>query len=148
MSDLQDLYQDIILDHHRRPRNFHRVEPHTHEAEGLNPMCGDEITVSLRLEDGKIADIGFQGEGCAISRASASIMTEALKGKTLEEAKAEFARVLTFYREDTDEPDLAEVGELAALAGVRQFPMRIKCATLAWHAFSEALEGKASTSTE
>lgn len=147
MSDLRDLYQDVILDHNRQPRNFQSVEPHSHEADGYNPLCGDRVTIQLSVEDGVIANIGFQGDGCAISTASASIMTESLEGKTVEEAHGLFDQ---FHELVTHDDAYAEpaLGKIAALAGVRDYPMRVKCATLAWHTLQAALEEKSEVTTE
>lgn len=145
-ADLQDLYQEVILDHNKRPRNFHPIED-GRCAEGFNPLCGDRLKVYLRMDNGRIVDAGFQGSGCAISKASASLMTDVLKGKTIEEADAIFERFHTMVT-DADAP-LADLGKLSVLAGVRQFPMRVKCATLAWYAFRAAAEAKdAVVSTE
>ena len=149
MEDLQDLYQEIILDHNKRPRNFGPLEGATHHAEGNNPLCGDEIEVSLRVEDDRVAEIRFQGQGCAISKASASLMTIDLKGRTLEEAHAEVQRVISMLTDASADPlNLDEIGDLASLQGVRRFPARIKCATLSWHAFEAAVEGRDGVSTE
>ena len=142
-SDLGDLYQEIILEHSKAPRNFRKPAVVNQEAEGYNPLCGDRCTVYLDVEDGAIKDIGFQGSGCAISRASASMMTQTLKGKS----KAEAARLFDeFHRLVTgDEETMAkasEMGKLAAFAGVSKFPARVKCATLAWHTLQSALQGK------
>lgn len=140
MSELRDLYQEVILDHYKRPRNFGPLEEPMSKAQGYNPLCGDQVTVCLRAEDGVIEDVRFEGVGCAISTASASLMTEAVKGRTVEEAEALFERfhdVLT----GQSEIDEVELGKLEALSGVREFPVRIKCATLAWHALRAALEG-------
>lgn len=147
--DLSDLYQEIILDHNKYPHNAHAMDDATHSAEGHNPLCGDEIKVFLKLEVGRIVDVSFVGEGCAISKASASLMTDRIKGKTLDYLKAEstFVREILNAEEDP-ELDLGEVGDLAALSGVRQFPARIKCASLAWHAVEAALRGDAEISTE
>ncbi|HET8702204.1 MAG TPA: SUF system NifU family Fe-S cluster assembly protein [Nitrococcus sp.] len=147
MSDLRDLYQEVILDHNKHPRNFRSVEPHSHEANGYNPLCGDRVTIELNIEDGMIADIGFQGDGCAISTASASIMTEALEGKTVEEAQALFEQFHDLVTRDDALPEPA-LGKIAVLAGVRDYPMRVKCATLAWHTLQAALEEKHEVSTE
>lgn len=148
MSDLRELYQETILDHNKQPRNFRAVDPHDHEADGYNPLCGDTIHLELRLDDsGRIEDIGFTGEGCAISRASASIMTEALKGKTAAEANELFDRFHHQVTNDSAEPDPA-LGKLGVLAGVRDYPMRVKCATLAWHTLKAALEDQGEISTE
>lgn len=145
---MEDLYQEIILDHNKRPRNFRLLEHPTHHAEGNNPMCGDEIEVYARVEDGRLAELSFQGQGCAISRASASLLTEQLTGKTVEEAHAAVADVLDLMRDADREVDFMNDGEIAALTGVRKFPARIKCATLAWHALEAALNGEEAISTE
>jgi len=140
-GDLADLYQEVIIDHGRRPRNFRELEGATRTAEGVNPLCGDQLTLYVKLADGHIADIAFQGTGCAISQASASLMTAALKGKTEQEALALFGRVHTMLTEGPDrEAGVAELGKLAVLSGVWEFPMRVKCATLAWHTLRSALE--------
>jgi nitrogen fixation protein NifU and related proteins len=140
---LEQLYQDIILDHSKRPRHEHELEPCTGRAEGYNPICGDKVTVFVREEDGKIAATSFIGEGCAISRASASIMTTLLSGLTPDAAHAKAKEIYELLT-GAEEPkvDLEENGEIAALTGVRKFPARIKCATLAWHALEDALSGK------
>lgn len=149
MSEMQDLYQEIILDHNKRPRNFRALPEATHQAHGHNPLCGDDLSVHLVLKEDRIADITFQGEGCAISKASASLMTEALKGRTVVEARQEHALALSMLTDREErEFDLSEVGELACLAGVRRFPARVKCATLAWHAFAAAIDGQKEASTE
>jgi nitrogen fixation NifU-like protein len=143
MDELAELYQEIILSHNRRPRNAGELEVCTGKAEGFNPLCGDHFTVYLREEDGRIEDVSFSGEGCAISTASASMMTSAVKGKTREEAEAkigEVAEMLTAKEEP--ELDLDTMGEVGVLAGVRKFPARIKCATLAWHALEAAMKDK------
>ena len=149
-GDLADLYQEVIIDHGRRPRNFRELEGATRTAEGLNPLCGDQLTLYVKLADGHIADIAFQGTGCAISQASASLMTAALKGKTEQEALALFGRVHTMLTEGPNrEAGVAELGKLAVLSGVWEFPMRVKCATLAWHTLRSSLEPiGARTSTE
>lgn len=142
-GELRDLYQEVVIDHSKQPRNFRIVEGATRTAEGFNPLCGDQLTLYVKLENGVIEDIGFQGAGCAISKASASLMTSALKGKKQEEALALFGRVHVLL---TDGPNGGvkpeDVGKLAALSGVWEFPMRVKCATLAWHTLRSALEGK------
>ena len=147
MGDLSDLYQEVILDHNRRPRNFRAVDDATHQAEGYNPLCGDRLNVFVKVVDGIITDIGFEGSGCAISKASASLMTDRLKGRPVEEARALFAR---FHRMVTTPPDVEveDLGKLSALAGVREFPVRIKCASLAWHTLKAALERAARATTE
>ena len=136
--DLQELYQEVILDHNRRPRNFRTLEG-ARKAEGFNPLCGDRLTVFLKVDDGVVRDVAFQGSGCAISKASASLMTESIKGKTVADVAALFDQ---FQRMITAKPDspLDQLGKLAALAGVRQFPVRVKCATLAWHTLRAALD--------
>jgi len=150
--DLRELYQDIILDHGRHPRNFRALEQPTHLAKGHNPLCGDRVTVYLAMDGDRIGDVSFQGRGCAISTAAASLMTEVLKGKTVDEAKALFAR---FHAEVTG-GDPVEVSEALAedserlepLTGVKAYPARVKCATLAWHAFEAALKGGETVKTE
>jgi len=149
MSELLDLYKEVVIDHGRRPRNFRVIELPSHQANGYNPLCGDRLTLKLRLEGGRIADIGFQGSGCAISTASASTMTEALKGKTVEEANALFDRFHELVTGEDEAPDLEALGKLAVFAGVSAYPMRVKCATLAWHTFKAAVEpGDGQISTE
>ena len=147
MSELTDLYQEVILDHNRRPRNFHALTGASHRAEGFNPLCGDRLTLYLCVNEGVITEAAFEGAGCAISKASASMMTETLKGKTLAEADALFQR---FHRMVTTPPDqpVEDMGKLSSLAGVREFPIRVKCASLAWHTFKAALLNEAITSTE
>jgi nitrogen fixation NifU-like protein len=143
MSDLRDLYQDVILEHSKAPRNFRELAGANHKAEGFNPLCGDRFTIYLNLEGDSIRDISFQGSGCAISKASASMMTQSLKGKTRAEAEKLFGR---FHGMVTgrDEPDSehAELGKLTVFSGVSEFPVRVKCATLAWHTLQAALDGK------
>jgi nitrogen fixation NifU-like protein len=147
MSDLSDLYQEVILDHNRRPRNFGALEQPTHQAEGYNPLCGDRMTLHLRLEGEVVSDIAFAGSGCAISRASASLMTDSVKGRSLGDIRALFER---FHRMVTTPPDekVEDLGKLSVLAGVREFPVRVKCATLPWHTLKAALEREARVSTE
>jgi nitrogen fixation NifU-like protein len=145
MMDLRELYQDIILDHGRHPRNFRKIEQPTHFAHGHNPLCGDRVTVYLSLDGNLISDVAFQGRGCAISTAAASLMTEVLKGKTVEEARALFAqfrsRVTGGDPETLTEPLAEEAERLEPLTGVKAYPARVKCATLPWHAFEAALKG-------
>jgi nitrogen fixation NifU-like protein len=144
MQDLRELYQQIILDHNRSPRNFKRVTGANHTAEGFNPLCGDRIQLYLRLADDVIEDIGFQGSGCAISQASASLMTAAVKGKTMAEAEELFRIFHEMATGSPDSaPDTAVLGKLAALAGVRRFPARVKCAILPWHTLRAALQESA-----
>ncbi|MFJ2362263.1 Fe-S cluster assembly sulfur transfer protein SufU [Pseudomonas sp. NPDC087697] len=141
-DELRDLYQDVVIDHGKRPRNFRQIEDATCTAEGFNPLCGDQLKIYVKLADGVIEDISFQGAGCAISQASASLMTLAVKGKKPEEAKALFARVHTLLTEGPNaRMTPAELGKLAVLSGVWEFPVRVKCATLAWHTLRSALEG-------
>jgi nitrogen fixation NifU-like protein len=146
MSDeLNDLYQDIILDHHRRPRNRGPMEGPSAVGEGFNPLCGDELSVFLKMDGDKIADIKFTGQGCAISQASASLMTLRVKGKTIAEAREAIEDMLALLVNEKDPPIAVEerVGDAIALKGVRKFPARVKCATLAWHALAAALGGGA-----
>jgi nitrogen fixation NifU-like protein len=139
VNDLQDLYQQVIVEHNRSPRNFKRIENATRTAEGDNPLCGDRIVLHVKLEGDVIADIGFQGTGCAISRSSASLMTGAVKGKTVQEAERLFRAFHTMVAGEKSNADPAALGKLAAFAGVRQFPARVKCANLAWHTLHAAL---------
>jgi nitrogen fixation protein NifU and related proteins len=143
MSDLTDLYQQVILDHNKSPRNYRKIEGANRSAEGLNPLCGDQLTLYVDLQGDRIVDIGFQGSGCAISRASASMMTDSLKGKTISEADALFESVHRMLTTDTsEEVDTDGLGKLAVLSGVREFPTRVKCASLSWHALRNALKGE------
>jgi nitrogen fixation NifU-like protein len=150
MSDLQELYQEVILDHNRRPRNFQVLEGANRTAQGFNPLCGDKITLYLHLEGDVIRDISFQGSGCAISKASASMMTDSLKGKSRAEAEALFQSFHSLVTEGlAADVDPAEMGKLAVFSGVSEFPVRVKCASLAWHTLRAALAGDAHTiSTE
>ncbi|HEY1312988.1 MAG TPA: SUF system NifU family Fe-S cluster assembly protein [Steroidobacteraceae bacterium] len=136
--ELDDLYRDVILDHNRKPRNFGVLEPADASVEGFNPMCGDRLTLRLKLNAGKISDIRFEGHGCAISTASASLMTEAVKGRTRDEALRLFDRVHRLLTDDAA-PAAEELGKLAALSGVREYPARVKCASLCWHTPAAAL---------
>lgn len=148
-SDLQDLYQEVVLDHGKRPRNFREVEGANARAQGHNPLCGDQLTVTVKVEGGVIRDIGFQGQGCAISRASASLMTGAVKDRTREEAEQLFEQVHKLVTEGPADVDVEALGKLAVLSGVSEFPARVKCASLAWHTLRAALRGEAeSVSTE
>lgn len=145
MSDLRDLYEEVILDHNRNPRNFLRKPAETNRhAHGYNPLCGDEFEVNISIKDDVIEDIAFEGAGCAISTASASLMTEALKGKSVQDAQKLFQGVHHLLTEADDGQDL---GKLAVLSGVREYPMRIKCATLAWHIMQAALRNEQDTVT-
>jgi len=147
VSDLSDLYQEVILDHNRRPRNFRALERATHHAEGYNPLCGDRLDLFLEIDGDVIADVGFQGSGCAISKASASLMTDSVKGRPIAAARALFER---FHRMVTTPPDqeVEDLGKLSVLAGVREFPVRVKCASLAWHTLKAALDRTETTTTE
>ena len=138
--DLRELYQEVILDHNKRPRNFRVPDPVNRKAEGYNPLCGDKITVFMFIEGNTIKDLGFQGTGCAISKASASMMTDALKGKTLTEAAAFFDQFHAMVTAPaTSEVKTDALGKLAVLSGVREYPMRVKCASLAWHTMKAAM---------
>jgi nitrogen fixation protein NifU and related proteins len=144
MSELGDLYQEVILDHNRRPRNFHDLPDANRRAEGHNPLCGDRLTLQLKVEDGVIRDVGFQGSGCAISKASASMMTDAVKGKTEGEAKRIFEAFHAMVTGSGDGGAAEELGKLAVFEGVREFPVRVKCASLAWHTLHAALQAQSS----
>jgi len=147
MGDLTDLYQEVILDHNKRPRNFRAIPSSSHHAEGYNPLCGDRLNLYVQVDGDVITDVAFQGSGCAISKASASLMTDAVKGGTVEQARALFER---FHHVVTTPPDqpVEDLGKLSVLAGVREFPVRVKCASLAWHTLKAALAREARTSTE
>ena len=143
MSDLRELYQEVILDHNKRPRNFRTMDPPSQKAEGFNPLCGDKLTVYLRLNGDVIEDVSFEGSGCAISKASASLMTDVLKGRTLEQADDLFQEFHRMVTAPVDTPiDIARLDKLAVFAGVREYPVRVKCASLAWHTLRAALEAK------
>ncbi len=147
-SDLSDLYQEILLEHNRRPRNFRTLEDPTHHADGFNPLCGDEISLQLRVDEQTVGDVGFQGHGCAISRASASLLTQAVKGASISDAIAmfdEFHRMLT---EPDADLNYDVLGDLEMLAGVIAYPTRIKCAILAWHTLKAAMDGEDIATTE
>ena len=149
MSELSELYQQVILDHNKKPRNFHKMEAANRQAEGYNPLCGDQLMVYLDLEGEVLKDISFEGSGCAISKASASMMTQALKGKTRQEAETlfnEFHRMVTGELNEESEPN--HLGRLTIFSGVRDFPARVKCATLSWHTMNAALQGEEVISTE
>ncbi|MCL5005642.1 MAG: SUF system NifU family Fe-S cluster assembly protein [Acidobacteria bacterium] len=149
MADLRGLYQEMILDHSKRPRNFRALEGADCHAEGYNPLCGDRITIYVKLENDRISDISFQGTGCAISTSSASLLTETLKGKTRAEADALFEQfhALVTGKGNGDKAGAVTLGKLAVFSGVAEFPVRVKCATLAWHTFRSALEGENKTVT-
>jgi nitrogen fixation NifU-like protein len=142
VSELSDLYQEVVLDHGKRPRNFGPLEGATHRAEGLNPLCGDRITVFARLEDGRLREARFEGSGCAISKASASVMTGVVKGKTPAEVDALFERFHRLVTEGPREGEDEALGKLAVFGGVHEYPTRVKCASLAWHALRAALAGQ------
>jgi nitrogen fixation protein NifU and related proteins len=150
MSDLKDLYQEVILDHYKKPRNFHKLEQANRQADGYNPLCGDKLSVYIQIENGIVKNISFIGSGCALSIASASLMTESLKGKTEAEAGNLFERfrhMLTIFA--NPQPDASDLGNLSVFSGVREYPVRVKCVALAWHAMRAALDGfKGTVETE
>ena len=149
MSELSELYQQVILDHNKKPRNFHKLETANRTAEGYNPLCGDQLNVYLQLEDDQVKDISFEGSGCAIWKASSSMMTQAVKGKSKQEVESlfdEFHRMVTGQLDEENEPN--QLGRLKIFSGVREFPVRVKCATLSWHTMHAALEGQQSATTE
>ena len=142
MSGLSDLYQEILLEHNSKPRNFRKVEDATATAEGYNPLCGDHITLYIKVAGDTVEDVGFQGVGCAISRASASMMTQSIKGRSLEETQGIFDAFHSMITHPNEEPDYDILGDLETLAGVNEYPTRIKCAVLAWHTMRSALRGE------
>ncbi len=149
MSELSELYQAVILDHNKKPRNFHKLETANHKAEGYNPLCGDQLTVYVQLEDEAVKDVSFEGSGCAIFKASASMMTQAVKGKSKQETEVlfdEFHRMVTDQLDEESAPN--QLGKLKIFAGVREFPVRAKCATLSWHTLQAALKDLGKVSTE
>ncbi len=149
MSELSELYQQVILDHNKKPRNFHKLETANHTAEGYNPLCGDQLTVYLQLENDTVKDVSFEGAGCAIFKASSSMMTQAVKGKTKQETEVlfdEFHRMVTDQLDEQSEPN--QLGKLKIFAGVREFPVRVKCASLAWHTLQAAMAQSPKVSTE
>ena len=149
MSELSELYQQVILDHNKKPRNFRKLESANHSAEGYNPLCGDHLTVYLDLEDGAVKEIAFEGSGCAISKAAASMMTQAVKGKSREQAEELFTEFHSMVTGELDEEtEENSLGNLKIFAGVREFPVRVKCATLPWHTLQAALNNEERTSTE
>lgn len=148
MSSLRDVYQEVILDHYRRPRNFNIMDDPSHHAKGHNPLCGDRVNVFLKIDGDVIQEISFQGAGCAISTASASLMTEAVCGKTVDEVRHLFEGFRHMVTTQEDASSAIDLGKLEALAGVRELPVRIKCATLSWHTLQAALEQQNSASTE
>ena len=149
MSELSELYQQVILDHNKKPRNFRKLETANRSAEGYNPLCGDQLNIYLQVEDDQVKDVSFEGSGCAISKASASMMTQAVKGKSKQEAELlfdEFHRMVTGHLNEENEPN--DLGRLTIFAGVRDFSVRVKCATLAWHTLHAALNNLQTISTE
>ena len=149
MSELNDLYQEVILDHNKNPRNFREIENADRMAEGTNPLCGDQLKVFLKMEDDKVKEVSFLGSGCAISKASASMMTQTVKGKSKAEAETLFDEFHRMVRGEMDEEtEENHLGRLKIFAGVREFPARVKCASLSWHTLNAALHGEESTSTE
>lgn len=143
MADLRELYQELILDHSKKPRNYRDMPNANRKVEGFNPLCGDHFTVYMDLEGETVKDVSFQGSGCALSKASASMMTQALKGKTRAEAEALFDRFHDLVTGKTSDADAESLGKLAVFSGVSEFPVRVKCASLAWHAMKAAVEGQA-----
>ena len=150
MPDLRDLYQEVVIDHSKRPRNFHKMADPGHTAQGYNPLCGDKVAVYVKIENGRVSDVSFEGSGCAISTASASIMTETVKGKTPEEARALFDRFHDLVtRGGSPDGSKPELGKLEVFSKLSDYPARVKCATLVWHTLRSALEGVGGvTSTE
>jgi len=149
MSELSELYQQVILDHNKKPRNFRKLETANHTAEGYNPLCGDQLTIYVNLEDNRVTDVGFEGSGCAISKASASMMTQAVKGKSKEQAENLFKEFHSMVTGELDEENEENtLGNLKIFAGVREFPVRVKCATLPWHTMHAALNKEEQASTE
>lgn len=148
MSELSELYQQVILDHNKKPRNFRKLEGANQSAEGFNPLCGDQLTVYLTLENDAVKDISFEGTGCAISKAAASMMTQAVKGKTKQEAEELFGEFHQMVTGEDNEQTTDKLGNLRIFSGVREFPVRVKCATLAWHTLHAALNNQPLVSTE
>ena len=149
MSELSELYQQVILDHNKKPRNFRKLEEANHSAEGFNPLCGDHLTIYVDVEDNSVKEIAFEGSGCAISKAAASMMTQAVKGKSRQEAEDLFNEFHSMVTGDLDEEtDENKLGNLRIFAGVREFPVRVKCATLPWHTLHAALNNEQQASTE
>ena len=149
MSYKSDLYQQVILDHNRKPRNFHAMDGATHTCEGFNPLCGDRLTVYLRLDPaGVIDEVSFTGSGCAISKSSASMMTSNLKGKTQAQAREMFASFRKMVTGEAESADEERLGKLSIFSGVKEYPSRVKCATLAWHTMASALDGSGSTTSD
>jgi nitrogen fixation NifU-like protein len=147
-GDLRDLYQEVVLEHSKRPRNYRAMEDATATAQGFNPLCGDQLTLFLKVQDGVVKEVSFVGQGCAISKASASLLTGAVKDRTAAEAMGLFQKVHLLVTEGPSKVSPEEVGKLAVLSGVSEFPARVKCASLAWHTLKAALEGQSQVSTE
>jgi nitrogen fixation NifU-like protein len=147
MSDLRELYQEVILDHNKRPRNFGPLADANRHAEGRNPLCGDHLSVQVDVKDGVIENVAFEGAGCAISRASASLMTDAVKGKSVEEAERMFEEFHQMVTSGVGEAVEESLGKLAVFCGVREFPARVKCASLAWHTLHAALDASSGTAS-
>jgi nitrogen fixation protein NifU and related proteins len=147
-GDLRDLYQEVVLEHSKRPRNYRAMEDATATAQGFNPLCGDQLTLYLKLQDGVVKEVSFVGQGCAISRASASLLTGAVKDKAVGDVLQLFGKVHLLVTEGPSKVSPEEVGKLAVLSGVSEFPARVKCASLAWHTLKAALEGQSQVSTE
>jgi nitrogen fixation NifU-like protein len=149
MSELSELYQQVILDHNKKPRNFRKLETANRKAEGFNPLCGDQLTVYMQMDEGIVREVAFEGSGCAISKAAASMMTQAVKGKTREEAQALFKEFHAMVTGELDtEATPNALGRLTIFAGVRDYPARVKCASLSWHTMHAALEGEETATTE
>ena len=148
MSELTELYQQVILDHNKKPRNFRKPESFNRRAEGHNPLCGDQLTVYVQLDGGIVTDVAFEGSGCAISKAAASMMTQALKGKTTDEIQKLFREFHHMVTDEAASENEESLGNLRIFSGVREFPVRVKCATLPWHTLKAALENQETTSTE
>src|SRR5688572_17848816 len=149
MSELSELYQQVILDHNKKPRNFRKLESADYQAEGYNPLCGDQLTVYIKLEEDLLSDVGFEGSGCAISKASASMMTQAVKGKSKEQTERLFKEFHSMVTGELDEEtEDNSLGNLKIFAGVKEFPVRVKCATLPWHTLHAALNKEEKVSTE
>jgi nitrogen fixation NifU-like protein len=146
--DLKDLYRDVIVDHNRNPRNFRAMPDADRKAEGFNPLCGDRLTLYVRIEDDRVADVSFDGSGCAISVASASLLTESVKGRTVRQAEELFATMHDLLTRQDIAVDLPALGKLGALSGVREFPARVKCASLCWHTLDAALHQQPTVTTE
>jgi nitrogen fixation protein NifU and related proteins len=148
MTNLEALYQEVILDHNRKPRNFREMENADRRIEGRNPLCGDQVTIWVKLDGDRVADVSFKGTGCAISKSSASLMTSSVKGKTVAETRELFERFHDMITGKMPEAEREKMGSLAALGGVSKFPLRVKCASLSWHALKSALDGNGGTGAE